>query len=177
MSKPATLNTMSLFRFKVVMLGAPSVGKTSLVRRFVHSRFDEEYHSTLGAKVERKSVDIGDKTANLLLWDVHGETDGLLVTPSYLQGAHAGVLVFDASRPETIETSLDLGRRVLEQSPRASLYAVANKSDLFPDPPDITEWQAIADRPVLLTSAKTGDGVEQLFVDIATAAIGKSASS
>jgi len=174
---PATLNTMSLYRFKVVMLGAPSVGKTSLVRQFVHSIFDEKYHSTLGAKVDRKNVEIGDKTANLLLWDVHGETDGLLVTPSYLQGAHAGVLAFDSTRPETIEMSIELGKRMLEQSPGASLYAVANKADLHETPPDVSEWQAKADMPVLLTSAKTGHGVEDLFTDIARAAIEKSAAS
>lgn len=177
-SKPATLNTMSLFRFKIVMLGAPSVGKTSLVRRFVHSVFEESYHSTLGAKVERKNVAIGDKTANLLLWDIHGETDGLIVTPSYLQGASAAVLVFDSVRPETLDMCLELGERVRAQSPDADLYLVANKADLLDGVPnDAATWQQRAGRPVVFTSAKTGDSVEDLFVDIAKAAIAKSAAS
>lgn len=175
MSRPATLSTMSLYRFKVVMLGAPSVGKTSLVRRFVHSVFEDSYRSTLGAKVERKNVEIHDKTVNLLLWDVHGETDGLIVTPSYLQGAHAAILVFDSLRPETIEMSLELGERTLGQSPDAKLYVVANKSDLAAELDialDVEAWASRAGRPITLTSAKTGDGVEDLFVSIAADAIG-----
>lgn len=172
---PATLSTMSLYRFKVVMLGAPSVGKTSLVRQFVHSVFEDSYISTLGAKVERKNVEIDGKKVNLLLWDIHGETDGLIVTPSYLQGAHAAILVFDSMRPETIEMSLELGRRVSEQSPDAKLYAVANKSDLAVELDvalDVDAWAALAGRPITLTSAKTGEGVEDLFVSIAANAIG-----
>lgn len=172
---PATLSTMSLYRFKVVMLGAPSVGKTSLVRQFVHSVFEDSYISTLGAKVERKNVEIDGKKVNLLLWDIHGETDGLIVTPSYLQGAHAAILVFDSMRPETIEMSLELGRRVREQSPDAKLYAVANKSDLAVELDialDVDAWAARAELPITLTSAKTGEGVEDLFVSIAANAIG-----
>ncbi len=171
---PATLSTMSLYRFKIVMLGAPSVGKTSLVRRFVHSVFEDSYTSTLGAKVERKNVEIDGKKVNLLLWDIHGETDGLIVTPSYLQGAHAAILVFDSMRPETIEMSLTLGQRVLEQSPDAKLYVVANKSDLAVELDialDVDAWASRAEQPITLTSAKTGDGVEDLFVSIAAQAI------
>lgn len=171
---PATLSTMSLFRFKVVMLGAPSVGKTSLVRRFVHSVFEDAYRSTLGAKVERKTVEIGDKSVNLLLWDIHGETEGLIVTPSYLQGAHSAILVFDSMRPETMQTALELGERVRESSPDAKLYAVANKSDLAVEldiPLDLDGWAKQAGRPITQTSAKTGDGVEDLFRTIATNAI------
>jgi len=129
----------------------------------------------LGAKVERKNVTVDDKTINLLLWDIHGETDGLIVTPSYLQGAHAALLVFDAMRPETMEMALELGERTLSQSPDAKLYLIANKADLSQEldvPPDIVGWSERAGRPVTMTSAKTGDGVEDLFMSIARNAVG-----
>ena len=95
------------------------------------------------------------------------------MTPSYLQGSTAAVLVFDVTRPETVTTALGLGERVTESSPDVMLYLVGNKCDLSADvqlPDDLN-------LPVLLTSAKNGEGVESLFVDIARAAIGKTASS
>lgn len=170
--KIATLKTSDLHRVKVVMLGAPSVGKTSLVRRFVHEVFDGEYRSTLGVKVDRKNVDVDGKTVNLLLWDVHGETEGIVVTPSYLQGAHAAILVFDATRPETMEMAAELGRRVRDNSPGVVVYVVANKTDLEVNWPAIgSATEAAGFDSVLSTSAKTGDGVEQLFIDLATASV------
>ncbi len=170
--KIATLKTSDLHRIKVVMLGAPAVGKTSLVRRFVHEVFEGDYRSTLGVKVDRKNVDVDGKNVNLLLWDVHGETEGIVVTSSYLQGAHAAILVFDATRPETMGMAAELGRRVRENSPGVEVYVVANKTDLDVNWPVVGEATAAAGfESVLSTSAKTGEGVEQLFLSLATAAI------
>lgn len=169
----ATLKTSDLHRVKVVLLGAPAVGKTSLVRRFVHQVFDSEYQSTLGVKVDRKNVEVGEKTVNLLLWDVHGEAEGVVVTSSYLQGAHAAILVVDATRPETIDVALGLGNRVRESSPGVDVYAVANKTDLDVNQPVLdAALEAAGFESVLSTSAKTGEGVEDLFVALATAAAG-----
>ncbi len=160
----------SLFRAKVVMLGAPAVGKTSLVRRFVHSVFSDEHHSTLGVKVDRKTVAVPGGVVTMLLWDIHGETEGLSVPESYLRGATAALLVFDASRPETIETAASLGQKVRQASPKAVQLAVANKADL-----DI-DWalvdpaaQALDVGMRLRSSAKTGDGVADAFAHLARA--------
>lgn len=152
-------------RAKVVMLGAPAVGKTSLVRRYVHSVFSETHLSTLGVKVDRKTVEVGDMSVSLLLWDMHGETEGLDVPRNYLTGASAGLLVFDQTRPDTFDTSHSLGARLLEASPDAKIYIVANKSDL---PPGEGEASGLLDQqPLVQTSAKTGAGVEELFVNVA----------
>ena len=58
---------------KVCMLGSFSVGKTSMVRRYVESMFDEKYHTTIGVKVDKKIVRAGGRTLTLILWDIHGE--------------------------------------------------------------------------------------------------------
>ena len=153
-------------RAKVVMLGAPSVGKTSLVQRFVHSVFSEQHLSTLGVKVDRKTVEVDGQTVSLLLWDMHGEADGLEVPRNYLTGARAGLLVFDRTRLETYEVARSLGARFLEASPDAQVYVVASKSDLEADLSAMSELLG----PATLehTSAKTGEGVEELFVKVAT---------
>lgn len=159
----------ALYRAKVVMLGAPGIGKTSLVRRFVHSVFSEEHHSTLGVKVDRKTVSVPGGVVTMLLWDIHGETDGLSVPDSYLRGTTAAIIAFDASRPETVETAASLSARIAEGSPNAIRIGVANKADLEID------WAAVdAAVPtlgvanVVRTSAKSGAGVESLFGQIAT---------
>ena len=61
------------------MLGGYCVGKTSLVKRFVHSIFSDKYLSTIGVKVEKKTVHIGDQEVNLLLWDIAGEDEEIEV--------------------------------------------------------------------------------------------------
>jgi len=160
--------TPQLLRAKLVMLGSPGVGKTSLVRRFVHSLFSDEYHSTLGVKVDRKSVQFGDVTVTMLLWDMHGEMEGLDVPTSYLRGATAALAVFDASRPPTLEKAAELRTRLLETSPDAVVHVVANKSDLEVD------WAAVSEISeelgldgIARLSAKVGEGVEEKFAQIA----------
>ena len=148
-------------RAKVVMLGAPAVGKTSLVRQYVHSVFSETHLSTLGVKVDRRTVEVGATSVSLLLWDMHGETEGLDVPRNYLTGATSGLLVFDQGRPETFDTAHSLGARLLEASPNASVYIVANKADLAVDQSELVG--ALGTKPFVPTSAKTGAGVEELF--------------
>ncbi len=161
--------TSRLLRAKVVMLGAPGVGKTSLVQRYVHSRFSDEYLSTLGVKVDRKSVEVDDTTVAMLLWDVHGETEGLDVPTSYLKGATAAITVVDASRPETIDKAAELAARVVDASPHVTVHRVANKSDLTVDWADIeSRMSAAGSASFARTSAKDGDGVEALFEAVAS---------
>lgn len=164
--------TSRLLRAKVVMLGAPGVGKTSLVQRYVHSRFSDEYLSTLGVKVDRKSVEVNDTTVAMLLWDVHGETEGLDVPTSYLKGATAAITVVDASRPETIDKAAELAARVVDASPHVTVHRVANKSDLAIEWADIeSRMAAAANGSFMRTSAKDGDGVEALFQAVASAVV------
>ena len=57
------------------MLGTFAVGKTSLVARYVHSMFSEDYQTTVGVKIDRKQVDLGDREVTLILWDLHGDDE------------------------------------------------------------------------------------------------------
>lgn len=151
------------------MLGAPGVGKTSLVQRYVHSVFSETHLSTLGVKVDRRTVEVDGVDVAMLLWDMHGETEGLDVPRNYLTGACAGLLVFDQTRPDTFDTAHSLGARLLEASPDAKVYIVANKSDLAADQAALSG--ALGEKPLVHTSAKTGDGVEDLFLKVANGVV------
>ena len=78
--------TQPILQKKICMLGGYSVGKTSLVKRFVDSVFSETYLTTVGVKIDKKTVDLGERAVNLILWDVAGEDDVSTVRMSYLSG-------------------------------------------------------------------------------------------
>lgn len=159
-------------RAKIVMAGAPEVGKSSLVRRFVENVFSDDLASTIGVKVDRKVVAVDQAMVTMLLWDVHGETEGLDVPDHYLKGTGGALVVFDASRPETIDKAIELHGRIRTLSPKAAIRLVANKSDLDPDWAAIDAAIETVDHAGLIrTSALTGESVEAAFTAVATALV------
>ena len=155
---------------KVCMLGAFSVGKTSLVKRFVQSIFSETYLTTVGVKIDKKNVELSDRIVTLILWDLAGEDDIASLRMSYLRGAAGCVLVADGTRPSTLEVALSLSRRVEADFGPLPFVLLLNKNDLQAD------W-AIRDDEieglrrdgwwVRSTSARTGEGVEDAFGTLA----------
>ena len=155
---------------KICMLGGFSVGKTSLVKRFVQSVFSETYLTTVGVKIDKKTVDLPDRTVNLILWDLAGEDDISSLRMSYLRGSAGYVLVADGTRPSTLEVALSLRQRVEAEFGRLPFVLLLNKSDL-------KEQWAIGDEDVeglrqsgwwlRSTSARTGEGVDDAFGTLA----------
>ncbi len=154
---------------KIVVLGHFGVGKTSLIRRFVTDTFSDNYKVTIGVHITKKVVEISvDKTISLILWDLEGTDDIVSIRDSYLLGTHGVVFVFDVSRPSTFEhLSSDL-KIVSNKAPNIPLMVVGNKSDLV----NKAELKVVFDEnrlPVnVLTSAKTGEFVNELFLKLAT---------
>lgn len=159
---------------KVCMVGVYGTGKTSLVQRYVHSIFSAKYHSTVGVKIDRKQVRVGNTDVNLLLWDVEGRTDDQDIPSSYLRGAHAVFYVADGTRRETFMQLFEL--RDLARSAAGDVPSIValNKADLKDQwiftPADSAKLIA-GGFHVLTTSAKTGDGVEDAFRWLATATV------
>ena len=68
------------------MLGGFAVGKTSLVSRFVRSIFSDKYLTTVGVKIDKKTMKAGDREVTLVLWDINGQDEFQDVKESYLRG-------------------------------------------------------------------------------------------
>ena len=157
---------------KICMVGVFATGKTSLVRQFVFSKFSERYHSTVGVKIDRKRVTVGDRDVNMLLWDLEGRDGVQELQTSYLRGASGIIYVCDGTRPDTLEQVFELRTLVDQTVGTVPSVLALNKADLA------SEW-LIADAQVseidgstwhvLQTSAKTGHGVEDAFLWIANA--------
>lgn len=162
---------------KVCLIGDYATGKTSLVRRFVYTLFDDKYISTIGVKVSRKILairrDAGFVELNMMLWDLAGREEFDRVRVSYLRGASGAVLVCDLTRPATIDSLWVHAQELQAVNPDAHLIVAANKADLV-DPCRAGSQAALAlervqaaaaglGAPYCLTSAKTGAEVEALF--------------
>ena len=78
---------------KVCMIGSFAVGKTSLVAQFVHSIYREQYLTTVGVKIDKKLVRVGDADVSLILWDLHGEDEFQKIRTAYLRGSSGFIFV------------------------------------------------------------------------------------
>lgn len=151
---------------KICLLGSFAVGKTSLVSRFVHSRFDERYHTTVGVKVDRKSLQMDGEEIRLLLWDMTGEDKFIRVEMSYLRGAAGYLLVADGTRENTLRQACELHERAQKAVGPVPFVLLVNKFDLKEEwEVDETTLQQIATVgwPFFRTSARTGDDVDRAF--------------
>lgn len=153
---------------KVILLGHFGVGKTSLVKRFVLEKFSEQYQTTIGVKIDKKVIEIGDQMLTLLIWDIEGSMTQSHLPTSYFAGAHGILYVFDLLRPSTwenIDHELQYFRTLL---PKATLRIIGNKRDML-DAVQLNEFEENFTGHVdHLSSAKTGENVEDLFLSLAT---------
>jgi small GTP-binding protein len=159
---------------KVCMVGAYATGKTSLVQRFVHSLFSSKYHSTVGVKIDRKQVQVGDTVVNLLLWDIEGRTPDQEIPESYVKGAHAVLYVADGTRRETVDQLYDLRDHTRSAAGDVPSIVALNKHDLkdhWVVTPADTAKLITNGFHTLTTSAKSGEGVEDAFRWLAQATV------
>jgi small GTP-binding protein len=160
-------------QLKICTLGAFAVGKTSLVARYVHAVFSERYHTTLGVKIDRKTLALDGTPCTLLLWDIAGEDDFQRVRPTYLRGSAGLLYVVDGTRAETVEVARQLRKLAddtIGQVPAALALNKADLGDLWELDPGIATELTGDGWYVFQTSAKTGDGVEAAFAWLARAA-------
>ena len=155
---------------KICVLGAFGVGKTSLIRRYVQSIFSEAYLTTVGVKIDKKTLTVGAEEVTLLLWDVAGEDDVNAIRMSYVRGAAGYFLVVDGTRAETLEVARSIQARVSAEIGPVPFMALLNKSDLQESwelPAPSLEALESAGWVILRTSARTGDSVEAAFQELA----------
>ncbi|HHI76906.1 MAG TPA: GTP-binding protein [Gammaproteobacteria bacterium] len=152
---------------KICMIGDFAVGKTSLVRRYVHSTFSEGYHTTVGVKVDSKLLDLpsGDRL-KLVLWDIAGNDRLGSLDRSYLQGASGYLLVADSTRRETLESAIALQGDVEVLLGPRPFVLIANKIDLeaqYQLDRELLGQLASRGWDTLAGSALSGEGVETAF--------------
>ena len=158
-----------MLKKKICLLGSFGVGKTSLVARFVHSLFTDKYHTTVGVKIDKKTLELDGEEITLMIWDMAGEEDGAPVKLNQVKDAAGYLLVIDGTRAKTLEVARGIQERVEAEIGRQPFLALINKVDLRSEweIPDST-WDELksAGWTLLETSARTGDHVEEAFITL-----------
>jgi small GTP-binding protein len=165
-------------KYKVSMLGAFAVGKTSLVRQYVFSIFSGSYQTTLGVKIDKKSLEVDGETVELILWDLAGEDDFMKVPGSYLRGSSGVVLVADGTRADTLDTAIGLNQKVLDEVGDIPVILLVNKSDVKSSwTIDQSELKVMQEKGwrIIETSAMDGDNVNQAYQELAQQLIARAA--
>lgn len=154
---------------KICLLGASSVGKTSLVKQFVEGIFNEKYLTTIGVKIDKKLISLENEKVQFLLWDIEGNDRYNVFQERYLRGASAYIIVVDQTRISSLMEGMDIHALARKSSDCPAILAI-NKSDLQAnwhwDDKGLEEYADLFDLQ-FFTSAKTGENVEEMFVSMA----------
>ena len=153
---------------KIILTGSFAVGKTSLISRFVYQSFSSTYKTTLGVKIDRKTVALNEElSVNMVIWDIGGEQSQQRIPESYYLGSSGVIYVYDISRPSGfVQLSADIAF-LNEKLKNVPVLVVGNKIDLI-DEMSLEEVKQII--PVdthFYTSAKSGIHVEEVFISLA----------
>lgn len=153
---------------KICLLGASSVGKTSLVKQFVQGIFSEKYLTTIGVKIDKKIVSIENEQMQFMLWDIEGTDRYNVFQERYLRGAAGYIIVVDQTRASSLSDGIDIHTLARQVTNCPAILAI-NKSDLDAN----WQWDDSENKSYhnffdlhLSTSAKTGQNVEQIFLEM-----------
>jgi small GTP-binding protein len=161
---------------KVVVIGDPAVGKTSLIKRFVQDVFDDRYLNTIGAKVMKKELGVNRPDTGeivdlkLILWDIAGQETFETVKKAYYRGASGAIVVCDMTRKETMEHMHKWIENLFDVSEVIPMVIICNKNDLAEEAKfnssTVEGEYAPYGAPVFVTSAKMGENVEMAFHEL-----------
>ncbi|KAM9455448.1 ras-related protein Rab-6A isoform 2-T2 [Clarias gariepinus] len=163
-----------LRKFKLVFLGEQSVGKTSLITRFMYDSFDNTYQATIGIDFLSKTMYLEDRTVRLQLWDTAGQERFRSLIPSYIRDSTVAVVVYDITNVNSFQqTTKWIDDVRTERGSDVIIMLVGNKTDLADKRQvSIEEGERKAKELSVMfieTSAKAGYNVKQLFRRVAAA--------
>jgi Ras-related protein Rab-1A len=156
--------------FKILMIGDPSVGKSSLLLRYADNEFTNNFISTIGVDYKEKSVQLNNNNkVNIQIWDTAGQERFRTITSSYYRGAQGMILTFDLSNEASFK-SLSKWLQEVERYAEEDVVVVlaGNKLDMGQatfkvNAQEIEDFKSKYGLDYFQTSAKDGTNVSQLF--------------
>ncbi|MHA1265790.1 MAG: Rab family GTPase [Candidatus Helarchaeota archaeon] len=162
------------YSYKLIVVGDPSVGKTSLIRRYADRKFDESYLPTIGADFTIKQIEFKEanvtKIVTLSIWDMGGHQRFERIRNHYYLDSNAAFIVCDLGRKETFNNLATWLNDVITHCDQIPTLILANKNDL-PEKEvleaDLAQFASNKGLKIYTTSAKTGENVDKAFKEIA----------
>ena len=170
--------------FKLAVLGNSAVGKTSLINQYIHQKFEQDYHPSLGVNIVIKEMNVEEKNVHvkMILWDIAGQEKYDSSRKAFFQGCAGALFVYDVTRPVTFKDVKSKWLKDLKEfgKKNAVYLLIGNKNDLTEEKIVTTqqgEKLAIKMKAseFIETSAKHGDNVEKAFKTLALSIISKRA--
>jgi len=171
--------------YKIIIIGDPGVGKTSLINRYVEEKFEAEYKATIGTNILKKELLIDDgkdkKIVDLTLWDIAGQEKWRHYRHIYYRGSQGCFVVYDVTRPITFKNVEEVWVRDLFnylESRDLPMILISNKNDLnevkrVSENEGLECTRKIGALSFVQTSAKTGENVLKAFETMANALLVK----
>ena len=155
---------------KITLIGNSGVGKTSIINQYIDQTFDEANAATIGANYSEKVVTKNNKEYELNIWDTAGQEKFHSVGKHFYKDAYIVCLVYDITSQDSLEQLETIWYPDIKKfgEKYTILAVVGNKSDLYEndnlaDENQAKEFAQSINAIFMLTSAKTGDGIEKLF--------------
>ncbi len=164
------------YTLKIIVIGDPAVGKTSLVKKFITGQFTKDYRSSIGTNIFTKELKLERNIdIKIQLWDIAGQERWISMRPSYYSGGKGIILVGDLSRRNTFDQIEKFWIPDVKQyCSRAPIILLANKNDLGTELSEkeiFSLEKRINAISIIRTSAKTGENVELAFKLISEEAV------
>lgn len=164
-----TIDLLSTFRYKCISVGDWKVGKTSMLKRFCDGSFSETYIPNIGCDFLTKTIVVENAKIKLVIWDIGGQRLPERFRTRFYKGAQGSLLIFDVTRPESLQNLAGWREELLKHCGDMPFIVCGNKIDLERKINE-TEAKNFAEEinsPLLFTSAKTGENIDDAFTLLA----------